>query len=117
MPALQAPKYDKKATSTTSGVQLINSTDLASGFLVDAGAQDSTQYVVSLRSSSSTQYVGRSGHGSGGGGSSDYAELPHFKNTDLISMVLPGTFRREDLGDLYSYGSGHTYVSVWKVVA
>jgi hypothetical protein len=114
MPATQVPVLDNK-NATTSGAQLFTSADLDSGFLADAGAQDSTKYRLWFRCASSNVYIGPSGHGGGGG---DYNQLIKIGTTDY---EWPDFVRREDLEDFYAYATGPgtiaTYIRAAKVVA
>mgnify|MGYP003633166947 CR=1 FL=1 len=112
MPAIQAPVLDKKPFGASGG-QMFTAADLASGFMADVGAQNSTQYALSFRlDGSGTAYIGASGHGGGGG---DYDELIEVTTADL---AWPAYVRREDLAGLYCYAatSKDVAIRVMKVV-
>jgi len=116
MSAVQAPVLDSKSFSTSGG-QMFTASDLASGFLADAGAQDSTQYILSFRlDGSGKAYIGASGHQTGGGGSNDYDELIEVTTADL---TWPANVRRSDLAGLYCYAASSktVVIRVMKVVA
>ena len=112
MPATQCPVLNTRS-ATASGAQLFTTADLASGFLADALAQDSTQYRIWFRSSSGNCFVGPSGHGGGG---ADYDELVQVGSDEY---QWPDMVRREDLGDFYAYASSSKdfYTRIAKVVA
>ena len=113
MSATQCPVLNTRS-ATTAGAQLFTTADLASGFLADALAQDSTQYRIWFRSSAGNCFVGPSGHGGGGG---DYDELVQVGAT--AEYQWPDMVRREDLEDFYAYASSSKdfYTRIAKVVA
>ena len=111
--ATQPPKLDTKSVAASGG-QLVTAADLASGFMVDANAdEEATLYRLLLRTASGTAYVGGSGHG---GGCGDYTELISVSTDEY---AYPDLVRRTDLQLFYAYAatSKDVHIRICKVVA